>query len=208
MSSKFKADIPSLEPTPPEVFFGRRKFLATMATGILAAPAFLRSAYANESKGGLMSETLSRRDVFPAKRNTKYLLPAGLKADLTPREVAARYNNFYEFFPGHGGPVWKYVDDFEVDPWRIEITGECNNPITIELDDLFKFEHEDRLYHFRCVERWAMNIPLSGFPLSKLIKKVDPKSSAKFVRFVSANRPEEMPGLKSSPSYPGPTMKA
>ncbi|NIS59581.1 MAG: protein-methionine-sulfoxide reductase catalytic subunit MsrP [Proteobacteria bacterium] len=204
MSRKFRADIPSLEPNAPEVFFGRRKFLTAMAMGILGVPRVFSSVYANEDKGNPLSEPLKRPDVFPASRTTKYQLPSGLKRDLTPRKVAARYNNFYEFLPGHGGPVWKYVDNFEVVPWRIEITGECNNPMTIDLDDLFKFEHEDRVYHFRCVERWAMNIPWSGFSLSKLIKKADPKSSAKFVRFLSANRPDQMPGLKSSPSYPWP----
>jgi sulfoxide reductase catalytic subunit YedY len=204
MSKKFEPDIPSLEPTPPEVFFERRKFLTTMAMGIIAVPAVFRSAYGNENKGGLLFEPLSRPNVFPAKRKAKYQLPADLKTDLTPRKVAASYNNFYEFLPGHGGPVWKYVDNFEVDPWKVELTGECNNPMTLDLDDLFKFQHEERLYHFRCVERWAMNIPWSGFPLSKLIKKADPKGSAKFVGFLSANRPEQMPGLRNSPSYPWP----
>ncbi len=204
MAKKFKADIPSHEPTPPEVFFGRRKLLTVMAVGILGTPAVFCGAYANENEASPLSEPLRRPDVFPAKRNTKYQLPTNLKVDLTPREVAARYNNFYEFLPGRAGPVWKHAAKFEVQPWKIEITGECNNPMTLDLDDLFKFEHEDRLYHFRCVERWAMNVPWTGFPLSKLIKKADPKSSAKFARFVSANRRDQMPGLKNSPSYPWP----
>jgi sulfoxide reductase catalytic subunit YedY len=204
VSERFKANIPSLEPTPPEVFFGRRKFLKTLTLGVIAVPVFLDTAYAREGKGGLLIEPLNRPDVFPAQRNTKYRLPAGLKGDLTPRKVAASLNNFYEFLPGRGGPVWKYVEDFSVDPWKVEVTGECNRPMTLDLDDLLKFEHEERTYHFRCVETWAMNVPWSGFPLSRLIKKVDPRTSAKFVRFVTANRPEQMPGMRSSPGYPWP----
>jgi sulfoxide reductase catalytic subunit YedY len=204
MSKKFKPDIPSLESTSPEVFFDRRKFLAVMALGIIAAPAAIRSAHGNKSKSGLLFEPLSRPDVFPTKRNPIYQLPDGLKKELTPRKAAASHNNFYEFLPGRGGPVWKYVDAFEVEPWKIEIAGECNNPMTLDLDDLFKFKHEERLYHFRCVERWAMNVPWSGFPLSKLIKKADPRDLAKFVRFWTANRPDQMPGLRNSAFYPWP----
>ena len=129
MSEKFKADILSLEPTPPEVFFGHRKFLTTRALGIIAAPVVLTDASTREGKGGLLFEPLSRPDVFPTKRNTRYRLPVGLKRDLTPRKVAASFNNFYEFLAGRGGPVWKYVDNFKVDPWKVEITGECNRPI-------------------------------------------------------------------------------
>lgn len=203
MAKSFKADIPNLQPTAPEVFFNRRKFLASMGLGLVAAQSvFCSSSAAEESS--LLAVPLSRPDVFPAKRNAGYELPAGLRKSLTPRETAARYNNFYEFYHRGAGPVWRYVDKFEVDPWAIEIKGECNNPMKLDLDDLFAFEHEERLYHFRCVERWAMNVPWSGFPLRKLVEKADPKSSARFIRFETANRPEQMPGLKQSHWYPWP----
>ena len=204
MAHKFKADIPNHAATAPEVFFSRRKFMTTAAKGILLSPAVFLAAGAKDSQAGLLDEPIKRPDVFPAKRNEKIKLPQGHKTDLTPREVAASHNNFYEFLPGRGGPVWKFTDKFKVDPWKIEISGLCNNPITLDLDDLFKIEHEERLYHFRCVERWAMNVPWSGFPLSKLLKKADPKASAKYVRFISAHKPKQMPGVQQSPGYPWP----
>lgn len=204
MSNKYKADIPTDKPTPPEVFFERRRFMKTMAKGILLSPAVFWAAGGKGSAAELLQEPFSRPAVFPPKRNPKYKLPHNQKTELTSREMAASYNNFYEFLPGQGGPVWRYTDKFRVDPWEVEITGLCENPMILNLDDLFKFEHEERLYHFRCVERWAMNVPWSGFALHKLIAKADPKPSAKFVRFVTANRPEEMPGLSSSPGYPWP----
>ena len=43
-----------------------------------------------------------------------------------------------------------------------------------------------------------MVIPWVGFSLSELIKKVEPLGSAKFVRFETVLRPEEMPGQKTS----------
>jgi methionine sulfoxide reductase catalytic subunit len=48
-----------------------------------------------------------------------------------------------------------------------------------------------------------MAVPWSGFPLSELVKLVDPKPAAKYIRFVTANRPTQMPGMKQAP-YPWP----
>jgi sulfoxide reductase catalytic subunit YedY len=42
-----------------------------------------------------------------------------------------------------------------------------------------------------------------GFSLSKLLKAVEPTSDAKFVRFETVTRPEEMPG-ENDRSYPWP----
>ena len=39
-----------------------------------------------------------------------------------------------------------------------------------------------------------MVIPWVGFPMSALLKTVEPKAEAKFVKFTSVMRPEEMPG--------------
>ena len=124
------------------------------------------------------------------------------------REAAAQHNNFYEFLSGRGGPVWQFCGDFEVEPWQVEISGECNNPMTLDLDDLFAFDHEERVYHFRCVERWAMNVPWSGFPLSRLIEKADPTAAARYVRFETAVKEDQMPGVSGSPWYPWPYHEA
>jgi sulfoxide reductase catalytic subunit YedY len=44
---------------------------------------------------------------------------------------------------------------------------------------------EERVYRMRCVEGWSMVIPWDGYSLSKLINKVEPLGSAKYVEFVS-----------------------
>ena len=67
---------------------------------------------------------------------------------------------------------------------------------------------EERLYRFRCVETWAMAVPWTGFMISHLIKEVDPKPDAKFIRMVTAHRPEQMPGIRSQQHYPWPYYEA
>ena len=216
MGVKFKPSIPSSKITPPSVFFGRRKFLASFGIGILATPSVFcgnNRAQTEQPQDSplesLLEPPLSRPDVFPALTNQNFKVPFSItRKALTPRTVAASHNNFYEFLPGTGGPVWRDTGDFEVDPWTVEVTGECHNPTTFDLDDLFAFEHEERVYHFRCVERWAMNVPWAGFPLKSLLKKVEPKNSATHIRFVSANRPDQMPGIRSASYYPWPYHEA
>ncbi len=214
MKSFSPIGLPHLEPTAPEVFYNRRQVLAGMAVGTAAAgasialprqqPPAISEAQANK----ILSIPFAREKVFPAQRNEKYTLPEGVPSQVTDRLVAAQHNNFYEFLPGRGGPVWQFTDKYEVEPWKLEVTGLVNKPLTLDLDDIFSFPHEERLYHFRCVERWAMNVPWSGFPLASLIARAEPKAEAKFVRFVSAERPKQMPGLKQADYYPWPYHEA
>jgi sulfoxide reductase catalytic subunit YedY len=57
---------------------------------------------------------------------------------------------------------------------------------------------EERIYRMRCVEGWSMVIPWDGYSLSKLINKVEPLGSAKYVEFISLADKKQMPGLKSN----------
>ena len=222
MGRTYAARVPSQRITPPEIFYNRRTFMSAFGVGLLAAPLTVCAAgAAQRPQDSILDIPFQRPDVFPVERNEAYALPTaiagdarqgsrrrGQRDDLTPREVAASHNNFYEFLAGRGGPVWQFCGDFEVEPWKVEITGECNNPMTLDLDDLFAFEHEERVYHFRCVERWAMNVPWSGFPLSRLIERADPTNRARYVVFQTARNDRQMPGLTSSPWYPWPYTEA
>ena len=51
-----------------------------------------------------------------------------------------------------------------------------------------------------------MVIPWMGFPLAEILKEVEPTSQAKYVRFETVYRPEQMPGL-SSPWYTWPYIE-
>ena len=201
-SRELRSKLPKVgEITDPEIFHNRRSFVKGLAGASLLT--MTNPAFAQAKDRTPLDLPMKRDDVFPVKRNPKFD-PKGLK--VTDRLTAATHNNFYEFLPGKGGPAWKYTEKFKVEPWKIEVTGECAKPTTFDLDDIFKFPHEERLYKFRCVETWAMNIPWSGFQLSELLKKVEPTSKAKHVKFYTAQKPAEMPGLLED--YPWPYHEA
>jgi sulfoxide reductase catalytic subunit YedY len=78
------------------------------------------------------------------------------------------------------------------------VGGLVHKPKTFGLDDLYRFEQEERIYRLRCVEAWSMVIPWVGFPLAKLLNEVEPMSQARYVRFETLYDPEQMPGQKSA----------
>ena len=193
--------------TDPGVFFRRREIIRSLGAAAAFGPfsAACGTTAVNAEEVGMLDLPYTRPDVFPAPGNDAYQVPETVaRKELTPREVAGSHNNFYEFLAGRGGAVWKLAGDYEPVPWAVEVTGECARPRTFDLDDLLGFAHEERIYHFRCVERWAMNVPWTGFPLADLIQAVEPTSDARFVAFTSLNRPHQMPGLAASNWYPWP----
>lgn len=186
-------EIPESQATPEDLFHSRRAILKGMgfagAAGLL--PSAMNGAAADES-------------LYPAKRNTKYTLDRPLTAEA----IATGYNNFYEFTLDKG-QVRHQVDRFTIDPWKVEVSGLVNNPKTYDIDDLVRrFPLEERLYRFRCVEAWSMAVPWTGFPMSALLKEVDPKPEAGFIKLVTAFRPREMPGIQSQPHYDWPYQEA
>src|SRR5664279_628420 len=56
---------------------------------------------------------------------------------------------------------------------------------------------EERVYRMRCVEAWSMVIPWAGFPLSKLLARVEPLGDARYVAFQTLHDPKRMPGQKT-----------
>lgn len=127
----------------------------------------------------------------------KYQAASSIADTLTPEAKAISHNNFYEFGTAKNDPA-ENAQSFKVDPWTLEISGECEKPITLNYDDLFTtFDLQERIYRFRCVEAWSMVIPWIGFQLSELLKKVQPTSRAKYVAFETLFDPQQMPGQKS-----------
>ena len=123
---------------------------------------------------------------------------------MTNENRAAHYNNFYEFSTDKDA-VAKLTGKFVTAPWPIEIGGLADKPLKLdagELADMMPLE--ERVYRFRCVEAWSMVVPWTGFPLSKLIEKVSPRSEAKFIRFETFNRPDQAPGMIQLSDYPWP----
>ncbi len=108
-------------------------------------------------------------------------------------EQITHYNNYYEFSTDKEA-VADLAQNFTPSPWSVEVTGMVNKPQTFSLADLYnKFKQEEHVYRLRCVEAWSMAIPWVGFHLSELLQAVEPTASAKYVKFTTVMRKDQMP---------------
>ncbi len=196
MSLKSKFFSPPVLPseiTPEHLYLSRRQFIKTM--GVLGSGAFL--AACGIAAPGEGEQQTPPPDLSASKSTDE------LGDPLNTYEQITNYNNYYEFTVNKE-LVAERSKDFKTSPWDVEVYGLVNKPKTYSMESLLKdFTQEERIYRLRCVEAWSMVIPWLGFSLSKLIKAVDPKSSAKYVRFETLYDPEQMPGQYSK-TYPWP----
>ena len=205
---------PTLRVSPEHVYFGRRKFLGVAGAAGLGAmtasclrgdapPPAAKSAVADDptrGAGAVAAALKVHAGKYPAKRSPRYTLDRPLTAEA----IAAAYNNFYEFgneknlLPG-------YAAKLTLRPWTVQVQGLVEKPKVFDVDDLIReFPLEERLYRHRCVERWSMAVPWTGFPLRALLDRVRPLASARWVRFVSFQRPAEAIGQSRDTWYPWP----
>jgi sulfoxide reductase catalytic subunit YedY len=197
-------DLPDREITPESALLSRRRWLKRLGLGGIAlgaGAALWRGLDRGSEEEVLRSGQVDtgREKLYPARRNPPF---ATLDRPLTAEGDAARYCNFYEFTSTKA--VWRYVAPFRPVPWAVEVGGLVAKPQTFDLDDLLRaFPLEERLYRHRCVEAWAMAVPWTGFPLAALLRKVEPLPAARFVRFLSFERPEEA-GRQNDRSEPWP----
>ena len=172
------------EITPRAIALSRRVFLQGLATTPLLAAGWVASAHANES---------APRQRLMAPRNAKY----SATDKPTSYADATSYNNFYEFGTDKGDPAL-YAGSLKTRPWTLKVDGEVKKPLTLDLDALLKLAPlEERIYRLRCVEGWSMVIPWIGFPLSEIIKRVEPTGNAKYVEFTTLADRAQMPGVRS-----------
>jgi sulfoxide reductase catalytic subunit YedY len=115
---------------------------------------------------------------------------------LTSIEAITNYNNFYEFDTSKDG-VASAANGFVTRPWAVAVEGLVNSPRIFDIDELLKFPLEERVYRLRCVEGWSMVIPWIGFPLHKLLEKVEPTSQARYVAFQTLLDPSRMPNQQT-----------
>jgi sulfoxide reductase catalytic subunit YedY len=177
------------EITPKALYLSRRDFIK--AAGLAAGSALLAACapQVTATPSGPAPQANGQTDELGDPVNTF--------------EDITNYNNYYEFTTDKQG-VAPMSQKFASSPWTLEVGGLVNNPKTYGIEDLLKkFTQEERIYRLRCVEAWSMVIPWTGFTLASLLKEVEPTSDAKFVRFETVYRPDEMPGQKSG-FYPWP----
>jgi methionine sulfoxide reductase catalytic subunit len=165
------------EITPQAMYLRRREFLAgAAALGLVPGLSAVLAAGAHAAPLQAAPSPLSTTD------EQKTTL-----ADVTS------YNNFYEFGTDKGDPA-RHAHRLTTRPWKVKIDGLVNKGGEYDFDDLVKPARlEERIYRMRCVEGWSMVIPWVGFPLSEVLKRVEPQGSAKYLAFETLVRPSEMP---------------
>jgi methionine sulfoxide reductase catalytic subunit len=207
--------IKSSEITPEHVYLSRRKFM--VGVGALALSAAALSACgvgqvqptsppkAEQPAEGASTVTAPTPTV-PASSPSESKITNTTGEKLTSASDISGYINYYEFTVAKD-KVANDARNFKSSPWTVQVGGLVNKPMTYDMGDLLKrFQQEERVYRLRCVEGWSMVIPWTGFPLASLLKEVDPKSSAKFVRFESVLAPDQMPGQRDS-YFPWPYIE-
>ncbi len=184
-------EIPESQVTPEAAVLNRRFLLSgalALSIGGIAFPARAQ-APAAELPGGT------------GPRNPKY----GPGRELSAEKDATTYNNYYEFSEGKN--LWREAQALKTRPWTVKIEGMVKQPRTIDIDDLLRqVSLEERIYRHRCVERWAMTVPWTGFPVSQLLKLAEPLGSAKYLVFTTVQDTKAMPGLRAS-WYPWPYVE-
>ncbi len=186
MLIKRPADIAPSDITPRALFDSRRDFIRTAGLGLGAAligtglPRTAQAAgYGGQSLGPLVKSPYST-----GEKLNDY-------SDITG------YCNFYEFGTDKSDPS-RNAHRLKTRPWTVSIEGLVNKPKTLAIEDVLKLAPlEERIYRLRCVEAWSMVIPWVGFPLSALLKQVEPLGSAKYVEFTTLADPQSMPGVRS-----------
>ncbi len=172
-------DIKSSEITDQALFRNRRKLLQ------MSVAAGLTHSIVNKVSAG--EKDKPQQTVNPIFNTME---------ELTSEKVATSYNNFYELGTQKDDPK-RNAHKLITDPWSVEIAGECAKPGVYTLEDILKpHAIEERIYRLRCVEAWSMVIPWQGFSLADLLKRFEPNSNAKYVKFETLFDPERMPGQR------------
>jgi sulfoxide reductase catalytic subunit YedY len=180
-----KPDIVPSELTPRQVYRERRRFM--LGAGAVGAAAALGGA-------GLLQP--GERAQAAAKLTGVTKSPLSTSEEMTPYKDVTTYNNYYEFGTDKSDPADE-AHRLRTRPWTVELDGEVKKPRRFDLEALLKLAPlEERVYRMRCVEGWSMVIPWIGYPMSEIIKRVEPTGKAKFVEFVSLADPDQMPGVR------------
>ncbi|MEE2773684.1 MAG: protein-methionine-sulfoxide reductase catalytic subunit MsrP [Pseudomonadota bacterium] len=171
---RYKSVFKHSDVTPKETYINRRSIIQGGIAGVASM---------------LSVTNLSAATNYPRSSYSTNLIPNTL-------EDISSYNNFYEFGTGKEDPS-KHAHVLTVKPWSVKVDGLVEKPGNYNIEDIIKMGVlEERIYPFRCVEGWSMVIPWIGFPLSDFIRKIEPKSDAKYVYFETLFRPSEMFGQK------------
>lgn len=166
--------IKSSEITPESVYLNRRNFIrAGLLAGSAVATGLAYRFFNPPPPGEVATEAITNLEK-PAEFR--------VSEELNSFEDITNYNNFYEFSTTKTA-VARKAENFVTRPWTVEVGGLVQKPKVFDIEELLKFDQEERIYRFRCVEAWSMVIPWVGFPLKKMLDLVEPLGTAKYVAF-------------------------
>lgn len=175
--------IKSSEITPESVYLNRRNFIrAGLVAGTTSATALTYRFFNPPPPTEVVTAGIE---------NVRPGLTAVTGETPNTFEEITNYNNFYEFSTEKSA-VARKARDFVTRPWTVEVGGLVSKPRTFDIEELLRFDQEERIYRFRCVEAWSMVIPWVGFPLKSLLDSVEPLGSAKYVAFETHYDPQQM----------------
>jgi len=189
---------PSSEITPESRYLRRRELLQSTGLFLGTAAAMGAGLVALTGRGrraSVVAEPLPAGLVPAPTASSSAAARASFSTDepRTPYEDVTTYNNFYELGLDKEDPA-RNAKTLKPRPWTVVFEGEIKKPQRVDIDTLLKwFSLEERVYRMRCVETWSMVIPWHGFPLGKLIERLEPTSRAKYVAFTTLQDPEQLP---------------
>lgn len=187
------------EITSESDYLNRRSFLKLAGTATIAGVGAACSAESADPQTTAESAASTAvTEPPPGATGFAAIRKSELSTDETPNsfEDITTYNNFYEFGTGKNDP-YRNAQEFTTEPWSVAVTGHCDKPGNYQLEDLLNpHTFEERIYRLRCVEAWSMVIPWVGIPLGDMLKRFEPNSNAKFVRFKTLFDPDRMPGQR------------
>lgn len=167
-------EIKSSEITGEQTYLNRRNFLRA---GLFAGTT-LATAGAYRFLNPPPPKTIETAAIANVNKPTDFQT----EEQLNSFEDITNYNNFYEFSTDKTA-VARKSETFVTRPWTIDVGGLVQKPKTFDIEEVLKFEQEERIYRLRCVEGWSMVIPWVGFPLKKILDAVEPLGTAKYVAF-------------------------
>jgi len=198
---KKPADLRESDVTDQSMYLRRREFLQ-VAGSTAVAMATVGGVPAFEGTSTLLhAQNPSARKLENLKKS-----PFNTDEKMNSYKDVTTYNNFYEFGLDKGDPA-RYSSTLRPSPWSVVVDGQCGKPGTYTIEDIMKwFPLEERIYRMRCVEAWSMVIPWVGFPLADFVKRFQPTSRAKFVKFTTLVDTKQMPG-QTEPALPWPYVE-
>ena len=180
--------LPEHTVTPEALYLSRRRFLAGVGLGSLAA---VGAAWGWQA--------LHRAAPLPLAA------PLGGRPDprfadagraLTREDEVLSYNNYYEFSTDKRA-VAQLARGFKLEPYTLTVDGLVDRPRTFDLAQIEALGVEERVYRHRCVEAWAMAVPWLGVPLSSLLRLVEPQAAARHVAITCFHDPAQAPGQRN-----------